>query len=151
MAPRGCWCTNPWHPDSRRHWCRWPPVHPRRLADAPLPIGIELVRDGLARGAGWLLVPDERTDDVVRPQVLLDCPVDAEAFSADHFGPLFTASVGDDDELLACIVVVASISPPASSLPTLDERRHGASSRRTGHHQRHHHSLRPPGGVAAGG
>ncbi len=75
---------------------------PRRLADrSAADRHRTLVRDGVQRGARLAsLVPDERTDEVVRPQVLLDCPVEADAFSADHFGPLFAASVWTDREEL---------------------------------------------------
>ena len=62
----------------------------RRLADKAAAVRQrKLVADAVERGARLpSLVDDPRDDDVVRAQVLLDCPVDAEAFSADHFGPL---------------------------------------------------------------
>ena len=48
-----------------------------------------LVEDAVARGGRIAAMsPDRQTDRRARPQVVLDCPVDAEAFSADHFGPL---------------------------------------------------------------
>ena len=53
----------------------------------------ELVADAVRRGARLAsLVDDPRDDEVVRAQVALDCPVDAEAFSSDHFGPLVVTS-----------------------------------------------------------
>ena len=62
----------------------------RRLADRAAAVRQRhLIADAVDRGARLAsLVDDPRDDDVVRAQILLDCPVDAEAFSADHFGPL---------------------------------------------------------------
>ena len=61
-----------------------------------------LVADAVARGGRLASIADDpRSDDVVRAHVVLDCPTDAEAFAADHFGPLVvTASWRDRDELL---------------------------------------------------
>lgn len=48
-----------------------------------------LVEDAVSRGGRIAAMStDHQTDRRARPQVVLDCPVDAEAFSADHFGPL---------------------------------------------------------------
>ncbi len=63
---------------------------PRALADvAAARRHHELVADAVGRGARLAsLVPDRSDAAVVRAQVALDCPVDATAFSAEHFGPL---------------------------------------------------------------
>ena len=48
-----------------------------------------LVEDAVVRGGRLAAMsPDRQTDHRARPQVVLDCPVEAEAFAADHFGPL---------------------------------------------------------------
>ena len=66
----------------------------RRLADRSAAVRHrELVADAVRRGARLAsLVEDPRDDDMVRAQVAMDCPVDAEAFSADHFGPLVVST-----------------------------------------------------------
>ena len=62
-----------------------------------------LVADAVRHGAILAsLGEDERDDEIVRPQVAIGCPVEAEAFSADHFGPLVvTATWADEPSLLA--------------------------------------------------
>ena len=75
---------------------------PRSLADPKAAARHrELVADAAARGARLVSTEDAPDGDRVRAQVLIDCPTDAEAFSADHFGPLVvTAAYDDDEELL---------------------------------------------------
>ena len=75
---------------------------PRSLADPKAAARHrELVADAAARGARRVSTEDAIDGDRVRAQILLDCPTDAEAFHADHFGPLVvTAAYGDESELL---------------------------------------------------
>ena len=49
----------------------------------------DLVEDAIRRGGRPAAqVADPAEGRRVRPQVILDCPLDAEAFNGDHFGPL---------------------------------------------------------------
>jgi acyl-CoA reductase-like NAD-dependent aldehyde dehydrogenase len=49
----------------------------------------KLVEDAIRRGGRpAALVADPADGRRVRPQAILDCPLDAEAFDAEHFGPL---------------------------------------------------------------
>ncbi len=74
----------------------------RRLADRDAAVRHRhLVADAVSRGARLAaLVDDDRDDDVVRAQIAIDCPVDAEAFSADHFGPLVVTTTWSTREQL---------------------------------------------------
>ena len=62
----------------------------------------ELVADAVRRGARLAtLVADDPQEEAVRAQVALDCPTDATAFSAEHFGPLMvTHAWSTEEELL---------------------------------------------------
>ena len=61
----------------------------------------ELVQDAVRHGARLAtLVPDPPEGDAVRAQVALDCPVDAEAFSAEHFGPLMVTHAWSTEQEL---------------------------------------------------
>lgn len=62
-----------------------------------------LVEDAIQRGGRpAALVADPADGRRVRPQVILDCPLDAEAFDAEHFGPLLVVRAWrTETELLA--------------------------------------------------
>ena len=57
-----------------------------------------LVEDAVSKGGRIAAMSlDRQTDLRARPQVVLDCPVDAEAFAADHFGPLLAVRAWRDE------------------------------------------------------
>lgn len=62
-----------------------------------------LVEDAINRGGRpAALVADPADGRRVRPQAILDCPLDAEAFDAEHFGPLLVVRAWrTEEELLA--------------------------------------------------
>ncbi|MDG2020913.1 MAG: aldehyde dehydrogenase family protein [Phycisphaerales bacterium] len=62
-----------------------------------------LVEDAITRGGRpAALVADSADGRRVRPQAILDCPLDAEAFDAEHFGPLLVVRAWrSEEELLA--------------------------------------------------
>ena len=76
---------------------------PRALADREAAARHRaLVEDAVRHGAVLASLGEEvRDDEIVRPQVAIGCSVEAEAFSADHFGPLVvTATWTDESSLL---------------------------------------------------
>ncbi|MAD19822.1 MAG: hypothetical protein CMJ52_06320 [Planctomycetaceae bacterium] len=62
-----------------------------------------LVEDAVARGGKLASMATDREDDRrVRPQAIIDCPIDAEALFADHFGPLLAVRAWrDESDLLS--------------------------------------------------
>ena len=75
---------------------------PRALSDrAAAARHRSLVADAVRHGAILAsLGEDDRDDEIVRPQVAIGCPVEAEAFSADHFGPLVVTAIWKDEASL---------------------------------------------------